>query len=252
MDPEVEEDREIRQNLIRMNKMLDDIIRDANIPVPDIQDVDLTICNDFQKMSEMLLGKLSVIEACCDTAAVSTDKKYDPKIIRDKIALKKKQLAELESENATLTEIARKQEKQIEQMNANDDNSNEQQQHVLKLRKELKDAQAEIKELEEQRTQLINENKRKKGEITRGEKVAQGGPLSQQQIALKEKESDMEAKKERERKIYEKKMESLRKEKENLSRKKAELEEEIKRKEDELRAIHEKNPRPTGFQRHKK
>ena len=253
MDGNFEEDRELRHNLILMNEMLDSIIRDANIPTPAIQEVDLTVSTNFEKMSEMLLGKLSVIEACCDTAAISTDKKYDPKMIRDKIALKKKHLAELESENATLTEIARKQEKQIEEMNAGDDISTEQQQHVLKLRSQLQEAQKEIKELEKQRTELINENRRKKGDAHPADRVPKPNQsLSEQQVALKEKENDMEAKKERERRIYEKKMESLKTEKEKLAARKAELEEEIKKKEAILKGIHEKQKKPTPFQKHTK
>ena len=246
-----QDDYELRHNLVLMNEMLDSIIRDANIPLPNIQEVDLKVSNNFEKMSEMLLAKLSVIEACCDTAAISTDKKYDPKMIRDKIALKKKHLAELESENATLTEIARKQERQLAEMNGGDDISTEQQQHVLKLRKELQEAQKEIKELELQRTQLINENKRRKGDTIHTERIQKPNqPLSEEQVALKERQSDMEAKKERERRVYEKKMEGLRTEKERLAAKKAELEEEIKKKEDILKEIHQKQKKPTPFQRH--
>ena len=252
MSSNYEEDRDLRKNLILMNEMLDSIIVDANIPTPAIQEVDLTVSTNFEKMSEMLLGKLSVIEACCDTAAISTDKKYDPKMIRDKIAIKKKQLAELESENATLTEIARKQEKQIQEMNAGEDISTEQQQHVLKLRSQLAEAQKEIKELEKQRTELINENKRKKGETSARPGKAAQGPLSEQQQVLKDKETDMEAKKERERRIYERKMESLKTEKDKLTARKAELEEEIKKKEEILKGIHEKQKKPMAFQKHTK
>jgi hypothetical protein len=90
-------DTELRTNLCLMNEMFDSIIRDANIPSPDVPDVDLTTSQDFPSMGELLLGKLAAIEKCCDTAAASTQKKYDARTIRDKIAVKRRQLAELEA-----------------------------------------------------------------------------------------------------------------------------------------------------------
>ena len=228
-EPDIKTDQDIRHNLVMMNEMLDSIIRDANIPIPKIEEVNLEVSTDYQKMSEMILGKLTIIESCCDTAGISTDRKYDPKTIRDKIIIKKKQLAELESENVRLKNIADKQEKQLEKMGVNDEEKLEQQQKVLKLRAELLDAQKEIKELEEQRRREIEENNKKKVDLQKNK-----APLPQ----------DQEEKRERERRVYDRKMTALKAEEQELRTKQQELEEEIKQKEKILKEIHDKQPKP--------
>ena len=63
-DSQTDLDTELRTNLCLMNEMFDNIIRDANIPVPDTPNVDVTTSEDFAAMGEMLLGKLSAIEKC--------------------------------------------------------------------------------------------------------------------------------------------------------------------------------------------
>ena len=140
-------DTELRSNLGLMNEMFDNIIRDANIPRPDVPSVDLEFSQDYGAMGEMLLGKLAAIEKCCDAAAASTQKKYDARAIRDKIAVKRRQLAELEAENAALVETAKRQEKALRQMNQGGDEAIEAQQNVMKLRNQLQAAQKEIKVL---------------------------------------------------------------------------------------------------------
>ena len=243
-------DTELRTNLCLMNEMFDNIIRDANIPVPDTSSVDLTTSQDYNAMGEMLLGKLSAIEKCCDTAAASTQKKYDARTIRDKIAVKRRQLAELEAENAALVETAKRQERALRQMNQGGDDAIEAQQNVLKLRNQLQAAQKEIKVLEERRHGLLAENRRLKGQLQSTQKAidkADGQvPASNEDDlnatvqALEEKQQQLEARKQREQNAYQKKMAQLKQQKEDLAQRKIELEQRLKEKQKELELIHSK------------
>ncbi|OHT01524.1 hypothetical protein TRFO_31619 [Tritrichomonas foetus] len=245
-------DTELRTNLCLMNEMFDNIIRDANIPVPDTPSVDLTTSQDFAAMGEMLLGKLSAIEKCCDTAAASTQKKYDARTIRDKIAVKRRQLAELEAENAALVETAKRQERALRQMNQGGDDAVEAQQNVLKLRNQLQAAQKEIKVLEERRHGLLAENRRLKGQLQSTQKAidkADGqanvnqsneDELNATVTALEEKQQQLEQRKQREQTAYQKKMAQLKQQKEELAQRKVELEQRLREKQKELELIHSK------------
>lgn len=251
-------DAELRKNLYLMNEMFDNIIKEANIPKQNLPEVDLTTSDDFTAMSEMLLGKLSAIENCCDTAAASTQRKYDARTIRDKIAIKRRQLAELEAENQALVDTAKRQEKALRQLNAGNDEHIEAQQNVLKLRNQLQAAQKEIKVLEERRHGLLAENRKLKGQVHAQQKAIdndQQNPASETDLnasvsALKEREAQLEARKKREQKAYNKKMAMLKEQKDNLLQQKAELEARIREKEKELELIHsKKQPRGMAFRR---
>lgn len=251
MSDNPELDAELRKNLCLMNEMFDNIIRDANIPQESLPVVDLTTSTDFAQMGEMLLGKLSMIENCCDSAASSTQKKYDARTIRDKIAVKKKQLADLEAENSALVETAKRQEKALRQMNQGNDDQVEAQQNVLKLRSQLQAAQKEIKILEERRHGLLAENRKLKGQAAAQQRSMEpeaDAPTEEEMSstvdALKEKEQQLELRKEREKKAYSKKMQALKEQKDALTQQKAELEQKIKEKEMELKLIHEKGKKP--------
>lgn len=244
-------DTELRTNLCLMNEMFDNIIRDAKIPSSQLPTVDLTTSQDFASMGEMLLGKLAAIEKCCDTAAASTQKKYDARTIRDKIAVKRRQLAELEAENAALVETAKRQERALRQMNQGGDDAVEAQQNVLKLRNQLQAAQKEIKVLEERRHGLLAENRRLKGQLAQTQKAIdkadeqpEAGTNEEELNAtlaqLEEKQQQLEAKKQREQNAYQKKMAQLKTQKEELSQRKAELEQRLKEKQKELELIHSK------------
>ena len=242
-------DSELRTNLCLMNEMFDGIIHDANIPPPDVPSVDLTTSQDFAKMGEMLLGKLAAIEKCCDTAAASTQKKYDARTIRDKIAVKRRQLAELEAENAALVETAKRQEKALRQMNQGSDDATEAQQNVLKLKNQLAAAQKEIKVLEDRRHTLLAENRRLKGQIQTSQKAMEKPdvPAAQNEedlkatlASLEERQQMLEQKKQREQAAYQKKMAQLKKQKEELTARKQELEQKLKEKQKELKLIHDK------------
>ena len=239
-------DSELRTNLCLMNEMFDNIIRDANIARPDVPTVDLTTSEDFATMGEMLLGKLAAIEKCCDTAAASSQKKYDARAIRDKIAVKRRQLAELEAENAALVETAKRQEKALRQMNQGGDEAIEAQQNVMKLRNQLQAAQKEIKVLEERRHGLLAENRRLKGQLQNTQKSGDAGDganeedLNSSLAALEDKQQQLEARKQREQSAYQKKMAQLKQQKEELTAKKAELEKKLKERQKELELIHTK------------
>lgn len=243
-------DTELRTNLCLMNDMFDSILRDANIPPPDVPVADLTSSQDFGAMGEMLLGKLASIEKCCDAAAASTQKKYDARTIRDKIAVKRRQLAELEAENAALVDTAKRQERALRQMNAGDDTV-EAQQNVLKLRSQLQAAQKEIKVLEERRHGLLAENRRLKGQLQQTQKAiaksdegveaaANEGDLAANVAELEEKQQQLEARKQREQGAYQRKMATLKAQKEELAERKAALELRLREKQKELELIHSK------------
>ncbi|OHT07630.1 hypothetical protein TRFO_24125 [Tritrichomonas foetus] len=201
-------------------------------------------------MGEMLLGKLSAIEKCCDTAAASTQKKYDARTIRDKIAVKRRQLAELEAENAALVETAKRQERALRQMSQGGDDAVEAQQNVLKLRNQLQAAQKEIKVLEERRHGLLAENRRLKGQLQSTQKAIDKADeqkpsgnedeLNQTITALEEKQQQLEQRKQREQNAYQKKMAQLKQQKEDLAQRKVELEQRLKEKQKELELIHSK------------
>jgi chromosome segregation ATPase len=244
-------DAELRTNLCLMNEMFDNIIRDANIPAPDVPTLDLTTSQDFAGMGEMLLGKLASIEKCCDTAAASTQKKYDARTIRDKIAVKRRQLAELEAENAALVETARRQEKALRQMNQGGDDAVEAQQNVIKLRTQLQAAQKEIKVLEERRHGLLAENRRLKGQFQAVQKAASRADampdpnatedeMNLALAALETKQQELEARKKREQDNYQRKMAGLKDQKERLTQEKAALEQKLKERQKELELIHHK------------
>jgi chromosome segregation ATPase len=244
-------DTELRTNLCLMNDMFDNIIRDANIPPPEVPSLDLTTSQDFGGMGEMLLGKLAAIEKCCDTAASSTQKKYDARTIRDKIAVKRRQLAELEAENAALVETAKRQEKALRQMNHGSDDAVEAQQNVIKLRTQLQAAQKEIKVLEERRHGLLAENRRLKGQVQAAQKAvsrsedlpdpnATEDEMNAALAALETRQQELEARKKREQDNYQRKMGSLKDQKERLTQEKAALEQKLKERQKELELIHSK------------
>jgi septal ring factor EnvC (AmiA/AmiB activator) len=230
-----------------MNEMFNNIISDAKIPVPDVPDVDLTTSDDFSAIGEMLLGKLAAIEKCCDTAAASTQKKYDTRVIRDKIAVKRRQLAELEAENAALVETAKRQERALRQLNQGDETV-EAQQNVLKLKQQLAAAQKEIKALEDRRHGLLAENRRLKGQMQAtqktsaasdtGAEIASEEELTETLSKLETKRQELEARRQREQTAYQKKMQALKEQKEKLTQEKAELEQRLKDKQKELDLIH--------------
>jgi chromosome segregation ATPase len=234
-----------------MNEMFDNIIRDANIPPPEVPTLDPTTSQDFAAMGEMLLGKLAAIEKCCDTAAASTQKKYDSRTIRDKIAVKRRQLAELEAENAALVETAKRQERALRQMNQGGEDAVEAQQNVLKLRSQLQAAQKEIKVLEERRHGLLAENRRLKGQfqavqkaVSKAEDVpdpnATEEELNATLAALETKQQELEARKKREQDNYQRKMAALKDQKEKLTQEKSDLERKLREKQKELELIHSK------------
>jgi chromosome segregation ATPase len=240
-------DTDLRANLCLMNQMFDSIIADAKIPVPDVPDVDLTTSDDFSAMGEMLLGKLAAIEKCCDTAAASAQKKYDARAIRDKIAVKRRQLAELEAENAALVETAKRQERALRQLSQGDE-AVEAQQNVLKLRQQLAAAQKEIKALEERRHGLLAENRRLKGQMQATQKAAAAADtgaeaageeeLARTLAQLETKRQELDARRQREQTAYQKKMQALKEQKERLTQEKADLEQKLRDKQKELELIH--------------
>jgi len=242
-------DTELRANLGLMNNMFNDILNKAQIPIDNIQDADVTTSDDFSLIGEMLLGKLSLIEKCCDTAAASTQKKFDARTIKDKISMKKRQLTELEAENAALVETTKRQEKALKQMNQTDDETVEAQQNILKLKNQLQAAQREIKILEEKRHGLMSDNRRLKGQLQNTQRsVGKEDTLegtNEEKIketiqTLEEKQKQLEIRKQREQAAYQKKMKSLKDQKDQLAQKKTDLEMKVKEKQKELELIHEK------------
>ena len=249
MEPS-EIDTDLRTNLCMMNELFDSIIKSSQITIENIPDVDLTTSQDFSLMGEVLLSKLSLIEKFCDTAASSTQKKYDARTIKDKIALKRKQLAELEAENAALVETARRQEKALRQINQTDEEAIEAQQNVLKLKNQLQAAQKEIKILEEKRHGLLSENRKLKGQVQSTQKTIEKGEsgmnfnsdeLNSTISNLEDRQKQLEARKEREQIAYQKKMKLLKDQKDELLIKKKELEQKLKEKQKELELIHDKS-----------
>lgn len=232
----METDEDVRQNIMSMNALFDAIISDANILNEGIEEVDLTQTNDLEAIAAMMLGKLSLIESCCDSNAIATQKKYDARKLRDRIQIKKKQLAELEIENANLIESAKKQEKLIQQTHATAVDFMDDQQTILKLRLELQQAQNEIKVLEEKRKGLILDSKHQAHDISEFANQDPSDPNLLQ--ALKEKEQELEAQRERERRAYLKRMAQFKAQREDLNKRKAQLEAEIAQKNDELSNIH--------------
>jgi chromosome segregation ATPase len=232
-----------------MNEMFDSIIRDANIPPPDVVDVDLTTSQDFAAMGELLLRKLAAIEKCCDTAAASTQKKYDARTLSDKIAVKRRQLAELEAENAALVETAKRQERALKQLSLGGEDAGEAQQNVTKLKQQLAAAQQEIKALEEHRRGLLATNRQLKGKLQATQKASatvsdpgEAGATEEELNAtleqLQKRQEELEARKQREQSAYQKKMQALKEQKEKLTQDKADLEQRLKDKQKELEMIH--------------
>ena len=252
-------DTELRTNLCLMNELFDGIITSNHITLGDIPSVDLTTSQDFAEMGEMLLGKLSAIEGFCDAAASSTQKKYDLRTIKDKIAVKKKQLQELESENSALVETAKRQEKALRKMNTTSGDVVEAQQNVIKLKNQLQAAQREIKLMEDKRHEILAENRRLKGQLqaqqkeTAGEQAQKELPtedeLNTALQQLKDRGAQLEARKQREKSTYTQKMSALKEQKDQLAKTKADLEQKIKEKEMQLKLIQEKGKKPIGYRK---
>jgi chromosome segregation ATPase len=232
-----------------MNEMFNSIIHDANIPAPDVVEVDPMTSQDFAAMGEMLLGKLAAIEKCCDTAAASTQKKYDARTIRDKIAVKRRQLAELEAENAALVETAKRQERALRQLSQGGEDAAEAQQNVVKLRQQLAAAQKEIKVLEERRHGLLAESRRLKGQLQATQKASAAvtdqadAAASEEELnatieQLQKRHDELEARKQKEQAAYQKKMQALKDQKEKLTQEKVDLEQRLRDKQKKLEMIH--------------
>jgi chromosome segregation ATPase len=231
-----------------MNEMFDNIMCEANIPPPDVPSVDLFSCQDFSAMSEMLLGKLSAIEKSCETAAASTQKKYDARTIRDKIALKRRQLAELERENAALEETVKRQERALREVNRSSEDLNEAKGNVVRLRQQLAAVQKEIKLLEDQRHVALAENRRLKGQLQATQRASKEIPapradateeeLTQTIEQLQKKQHELEEKRQKEYSVYQGRIQALQHQKEDLLQEKAALEQRIKDKQKELELIH--------------
>lgn len=208
----------LRENLCHMNEMFDNIIRDANIPVPDTPNVDPSTTDDIEQLREMLVGKLTAIEQCCDSAFASSQKKYDAQTIKDKIEQKRRQLAKLEEENHALVETAKKQQKQLRRLGNNTENGSDAQKNVNKLMDQLQSAQNEIKDLERRRHGILEENRR----ISAQEK----GPSPPEEMT-EEKRQQREARRQKQ----------LQQQKEEYTQKKIELEKRLKEKQKELAVI---------------
>jgi chromosome segregation ATPase len=167
------------------------------------------------------------IEKCSDTAAASTQKKYDARAICDKIAVERRQLSELETENAALVETAKHQERALRQLSHGDDDAAEAPRKVAKLRRELAAAQKEMKTFEERRHGLLVENgqleateKGSAGVTDRGE--ANEGELSARLEQVEKRQEELEARKRKEQAAYEKKMQGLEEQKERKKERKKE------------------------------
>ena len=251
-------DTELRTNLCLMNELFENIIHENHIKIDNIPSVDITTSEDFAEMGEMLLGKLSAIEQFCDSAASSTQKKYDARTIRDKIAVKKKQLQELESENSALVETAKRQEKALKKMNATSGDVVEAQQNVIRLKNQLQAAQKEIKIMEERRHNLLAENRRLKGQLQAQQKESNGEgqtemmseeELNQAIQQLQDRQTQLELRKQREKTAYVQKMSALKEQKDEKMKLKQELEQKIKEKEMQLKLIQDKNKRTIGLRK---
>ena len=185
----------LRDNLCHMNEMFDKIIRDANIPVPETPNIDPATSDDVEQLREMLVGKLSAIERCCDSAFASSQKRYDSESIKEKIEQKRRQLANLEAENAALVETAKKQQKQLRRIGSNTDKGSEAETNVNKLVGQLIAAQNEIKELKVRRKDILAENK----------KLSQDNGENQEEMT-EEKKQQREARRQRQleqqKKVY--------------------------------------------------
>ena len=251
-------DTELRTSLCLMNELFENIIKDNRIKVEDIPSVDITTSEDFSEMGEMLLGKLSAIEQFCDSASSSTQKKYDARTIKDKIAVKKKQLQELESENTALVETAKRQEKALKKMNATSGDVVEAQQNIIKIKNQLQAAQKEIKIMEERRHNLLAENRRLKGQLQAQQKEASGESqneaLSEEELniaiqQLKDRQTQLELRKQREKAAYMQKMSALKEQKDEKAKTKQELEQRIKEKEMQLKLIQDKSKQSIGYRK---
>ena len=207
----------LRENLCHMNEMFDNIIRDANIPVPDTPNVDPATTDDIELLREMLVGKLSAIEKCCDSAFASSQKKYDAQTIKDKIAQKRRQLATLEEENQALVETARRQQKQLRRIEKNTEEGSEAQSNVNKLMNQLQTAQNEIIDIEERRHGILAENRKLRQQENPPEELTE------------EKQQQREARKQKQ----------LKQQKEEWTQKKNELEKRLIEKQKELKLIRE-------------
>lgn len=221
---------QLRANLVQMNEMFDRIIHDANIPVPETPNVDPATCDDVEQLSAMLMGKLSAIEKCCDSAAASTQKKYDARTIKEKIAQKRRQLAELESENAALVQTAKKQERALRHISNGQEEGSEAQTNVNKLRNQLQAAQKEIRSLEERRKGILEENRRLRNQEEGNAQLSD------------EKQQESDARRQKETNSYQKKMAQLQQQKDEWTQKKKDLEQKLKEKQKELDLIHS-NPK---------
>lgn len=220
------------QNLIAMNALMDGVIQDANIPSSDIPNVDLMQSTDFEAISAMLLSKLALIESCCSAEAIENQKKYDARKIRDKISIKKKQIAELEIENTKLADEVKKNDKIINQPDIKTSDFVDDQQTLLKLRIDLQAAKNEIKVLEDKRKGLLKDSNITASVDLSDDQAAQDETLTQEQ------EQEIENQREHEKRIYLRRMAAFKTQTEELNRIKQNLEKEIAEKNDQLTAIH--------------
>lgn len=221
-----------RDDLCIMNEMFDNIIRDANLPTDGIPEVDVSTSNDITAINEALQAKLDLINKCCDESSASTTKKYDIQTIRDKISAKRQQLAELEAENQSLIETAKRQEQILSRISQNGDESPEAQECIQKLHGQLQNAENEITQLEQRRPGVLAENRRLKGELqvqhNNSDEILQSFENAQQ---ANEAQQEEELARQR-------RMEEIQLQKDELMKRKKELEYKIKEKQKELELIH--------------
>jgi chromosome segregation ATPase len=201
---------------------------------------------DFPAIGEVLLNKLSAIEQRCNIIPGLSPSKYDPQRIRDKIAAKRQQLADLEAENAALAETLKQQERALHDPNP-DLEEGEPNSH--RLRRQLAAAQGEVKSQEERRHGLLAENRRLKAQIQATRKAFAAAAADQEDAAttedelnatlaqLEKKQKEIDARRQREQTAYEKKMQSLKEERERLLEEKAALEQKLRDKQKELEMI---------------
>lgn len=198
---------ELYQKYSRLNDMLNNIIQGACVPNGIVSNISSD--QSFDEISKILISKLLVIEACFDDS-LSIQKKYDPHTIKEKIGIKKRNLADLKSENNMLIAKIKKQEQM------NQCTTNESQKYIFELRNQLCIAKEQIKVLESKRDSE-NDNL--------------------VQISFRKQEQNEES-------TYHNKMEEQMQEKIRLTQRKTELENILAEKQKELEMLHK-----DGYQR---
>jgi chromosome segregation ATPase len=230
-------DAELRDRLSRLNSMFDNVIEYGEIPPPSLPEVDISTSQDFPAMHKLLIGKIKVIEKSYAVVRSSIPTKYDATTIRNKIALKRRELVALKSDNASLSQTCAQQERALAELTRSRAAMSSCQENVERLREGVIAAQKEIRLMERRRTELLANNRQLRAQRQAIENaVAELAGLENEE-AIAKRQKEIAERKIKEQNQWQEKLQALQKEKDELVAKKTELAQRVKEKQKQLQLI---------------